>query len=416
MRSLAIRGGCVAWSCQDEAGGDGPSQGSQAFASAVRVLVGSGEYLGSSPERQSADRCVIEELDRLEPARPAVAPTRAAYVDAQARSSVQRRPVAAVGRVQPGRRVVRRRRPASGGRQRRDLAGQRVPAGRGAPRTPPAARRTARARAVCEVRDPAARRRRPRRARPRASSAARRARSSAPAPAAAGASPGAGSRRGHRRQQPGEGAALGPAGGVARRAWSCAFARSDRTRCAADGSAGRGAGGLATRSPSRTSVGAVGVQQRERPSGGALDRRAAEHGDGGAELASTSSTRASSGVARVPGRPTARRRRRGRVVLPEVVAGVAAGREDRRGDPAEAPSAVRRRTSGRSGSTARPYPGRRPSGYRESEQLQHHHNQHHTTAQEVAAVARQQDAVRDRIEQELATPWAPSASTSRRWS
>ena len=348
---------------QDEAGGDGPSQGSQAFASAVRVLVGSGEYLGSSPERQFAGRCVIEERDGLEPARPGRGSHEGGVRRRAGPLQLQRRLVAAVGRVQPGRRGVRRGGRRRGGRQRRDLADQRVPpvamrlVGR------PQRERTARTRPSPRCASPAARRRRPRRAPPPASSAGRPARWSCGGTGLRRRERREvlGRRRRHRREQLGEGAAVGPAGGVdeARLELASRSIGSPRSRRTSRRVAARCASPPS--SPSRTSTWDRWACRRGATVGrSCLNRREAwSTATAAPSRASTSSTSASSGVCsgswatdgEEDGDSDASFPPTSSPVSQPAASSVAA-------IPPSAPvSAVRRRTSGRSGSTARPYPG-----------------------------------------------------------
>ena len=188
-------------------------------ASAVRVLATSGEYLGSSPEAECADRCCrstgkhlgappnaklappLDQRDGPARSRRAVRPP--------GRRTSRRRPARAaapgrmtVGRAQPGGQLVRR----LGGHRlapsSRMIADQLVaPAAVGVVRGAEVGVER-RAAADCEVWAPSTPRRRPRRARRRARPAARRSRSSEHRQVL-------GDRRRHRRQQPGERAALG---------------------------------------------------------------------------------------------------------------------------------------------------------------------------------------------------------------
>ena len=133
--------------------GNRPSQGPMS-ASAVRVLVDSGEYLGSSPERQLAGRCVVQQVDRLAATRIRGRADQRGVGRGAGALQLERRPGPLVGGVQPLRRRRRPRRPAPAPRPspRSRRSGGR--AARGAPRRRPAGRRTACGSADCDVRAP----------------------------------------------------------------------------------------------------------------------------------------------------------------------------------------------------------------------------------------------------------------------
>ncbi len=260
------------------------------------------ERLGSAPERQLADRCVLQQRDRLGPLFARRSTHQRGVRRRAALLERQRRGVPPVGGVQPRGRGVRRRRGDRGLPQRGDLADERVAAARGAPRTPSAARCRGRPRPTARCASRAGRRRRPRRARPPAWSAGPRARSRPRGPHAdsAGSTARCWRHRGrHRGQQPGQRAALGAAGGVDERRVQGALAAADQARSAAARRAARTGGARSRRARPRAPRRGPGARAGAPSRTGGPRRVAARWtstASAATSAAATSSTSASSGV------------------------------------------------------------------------------------------------------------------------
>ena len=227
---------------------------------------------------------------------PVVEPTSAAYVAAQARSSSS---AAGSGRrwcPAPSGAVYAGGGGTGDGVQRGDLADQQVAA--------LAVRVVGRPQRVVELGlgrparsgSRAGRRRRPPRARPRAWSAARRPRSRRDLRRQHAEV--LGDRGGHRGEQPGQGAALGPAGGVDERGLQLLLAPADR-RAGRRPASGAGPGGRRRAGRPRAPRRAGGAPGRAGPAAGAArgpsGRRSAT-ASAAVSVAGTSSTSASSGV------------------------------------------------------------------------------------------------------------------------